>query len=65
MNPQQSSENHPQPKAVEAPDSKQSDQSRRFPVVGIGASAGGLDAFRQLLSHLPTDTAWLLCLFST
>lgn len=56
MNPQQSSENHPQPKAVEAPDSKQSDQSRRFPVVGIGASAGGLDAFRQLLSHLPTDT---------
>ena len=28
----------------------------RFPVVGIGASAGGLDAFRQLLSHLPTDT---------
>ena len=28
----------------------------RFPVVGIGASAGGLDAFRQFLSHLPTDT---------
>jgi len=28
----------------------------RFPVVGIGASAGGLDAFRELLSHLPTDT---------
>jgi two-component system, chemotaxis family, CheB/CheR fusion protein len=28
----------------------------RFPVVGIGASAGGLEAFRQLLSHLPTDT---------
>jgi two-component system, chemotaxis family, CheB/CheR fusion protein len=27
-----------------------------FPVVGIGASAGGLDAFRQLLSHLPIDT---------
>jgi two-component system, chemotaxis family, CheB/CheR fusion protein len=28
----------------------------RFPVVGIGASAGGLEAFRQLLSHLPIDT---------
>ncbi|WP_373542715.1 chemotaxis protein CheB [Chamaesiphon sp.] len=28
----------------------------RFPIVGIGASAGGLEAFRQLLSHLPTDT---------
>jgi two-component system, chemotaxis family, CheB/CheR fusion protein len=27
-----------------------------FPVVGIGASAGGLDAFRQLLSNLPADT---------
>ena len=28
----------------------------RFPVVGIGASAGGLEAFTQLLSHLPIDT---------
>jgi two-component system CheB/CheR fusion protein len=27
-----------------------------FPVVGIGASAGGLDAFTQLLQHLPSDT---------
>lgn len=27
-----------------------------FPVVGIGASAGGLEAFTQLLSHLPTNT---------
>ena len=26
------------------------------PVVGIGASAGGLEAFRQILSALPTDT---------
>src|SRR5215475_12733376 len=26
------------------------------PVVGIGASAGGLEAFRQLLQNLPTDT---------
>ena len=24
-----------------------------FPVVGVGASAGGLDAFRQLLAHVP------------
>ncbi len=31
-------------------------QSRTFPVVGIGASAGGLEAFRRLLEHLPTDT---------
>ena len=27
-----------------------------FPVVGIGASAGGLDAFTQLLKRLPVDT---------
>jgi two-component system CheB/CheR fusion protein len=27
-----------------------------FPVVGIGASAGGLEAFKQLLSALPPDT---------
>ena len=28
----------------------------RFPIVGIGASAGGLDALRELLQHLPPDT---------
>ena len=27
-----------------------------FPVVGIGASAGGLEAFTLLLQHLPPDT---------
>jgi two-component system CheB/CheR fusion protein len=30
--------------------------SNSFPIVGVGASAGGLEAFRQLLEHLPTDT---------
>ena len=29
---------------------------RAFPIVGIGASAGGLEAFTQLFSALPTDT---------
>ena len=28
----------------------------RFPIVGIGASAGGLEAFTQLLAALPLDT---------
>ena len=28
----------------------------KFPIVGIAASAGGLEAFTQLLSHLPVDT---------
>jgi two-component system CheB/CheR fusion protein len=27
-----------------------------FPIVGVGASAGGLEAFSQLLAHLPGDT---------
>ncbi|HEX2522912.1 MAG TPA: chemotaxis protein CheB [Terriglobia bacterium] len=27
-----------------------------FPIVGVGASAGGLDAFERLLKRLPADT---------
>jgi two-component system CheB/CheR fusion protein len=27
-----------------------------FPIVGIGASAGGLESFTRLLQHLPSDT---------
>jgi two-component system, chemotaxis family, CheB/CheR fusion protein len=30
--------------------------SEVFPIIGIGASAGGLEAFSQLLSKLPPDT---------
>src|SRR5260370_38921218 len=30
-------------------------ESTRFPIVGIGASGGGLEAFKQLLQALPTD----------
>src|SRR6266446_10911021 len=33
-----------------------------FPVVGIGASAGGLEAFSQLLRELPTDTGMAFAL---
>src|SRR6266478_8419478 len=35
-----------------------------FPVVGIGASAGGLEAFRQLLEDLPTNTGMAFVLVS-
>ncbi|MBD2677440.1 MULTISPECIES: chemotaxis protein CheB [Nostoc] len=35
---------------------KQEKQKELFPIVAMGASAGGLEAFRQLLSHLPMDT---------
>ncbi|BAY28216.1 signal transduction histidine hinase [Nostoc carneum NIES-2107] len=31
-------------------------QEELFPIVGMGASAGGLEAFTELLSHLPNDT---------
>jgi chemotaxis response regulator CheB len=27
-----------------------------FPIVGVGASAGGLEAFTRLIKHLPADT---------
>ena len=40
---------------VETEGGKQSN-SETFPVVGIGASAGGLEAFTQLLGELPPDT---------
>lgn len=33
-----------------------SDLRQSFPIVGIGASAGGLEAVRQLLQALPVDT---------
>ena len=29
---------------------------KSFPIVGIGASAGGLEAFTQLIHHLPSDS---------
>src|SRR6266446_4206790 len=34
----------------------QPSRNEPFPIVGIGASAGGLEAFTQLLKHLPADT---------
>jgi two-component system CheB/CheR fusion protein len=33
-----------------------------FMVVGVGASAGGLEAFKQLLAHLPADTGMAFAL---
>ncbi len=43
-------------KMDERTDGSEQSRNKSFPVVGIGASAGGLEAFRQLLEHLPTDT---------
>lgn|GEM_PF-1093865 len=36
--------------------SKLATPPNRFPIVGMGASAGGLEAFQDLLKHLPADT---------
>src|SRR5262249_1419929 len=36
--------------------------SASFPIVGIGASAGGLEAFTKLLQKLPADTGMALVL---
>ena len=37
-------------------DSGESSKGSSFPIVGVGASAGGLEAFTELLKHLPLDT---------
>lgn len=44
------------PKAGIKARKQQNNQNDLFPVVAIGASAGGLEAFMELLSHLPIDT---------
>jgi two-component system CheB/CheR fusion protein len=46
---------NPEPKGASGPEHEPIGQSP-FPIVGIGASAGGLEAFTQLLANLPTDT---------
>jgi len=47
----------PQSGALETPLHAQSVPAAvTFPIVGIGASAGGLEAFTQLLQNLPIDT---------
>jgi len=37
-------------------DSGEPSKGSSFPIVGVGASAGGLVAFTELLTHLPLDT---------
>lgn len=40
-----------------APDSKTESQSNGyFPIVGVAASAGGLDAFKKFFRHMPSDS---------
>jgi two-component system CheB/CheR fusion protein len=44
------------PESPHADVPSESSERTAFPIVGIGASAGGLEAFSQLLRELPTDT---------
>ena len=39
-----------------------SKQVEPYPIVGLGASAGGFEAFRELLKALPSDTGMALVL---
>ena len=55
--------------ATRPPSSRHSSRKRlsppvadSFPIVGLGASAGGLDAFRRLLAALPPSTGMALIL---
>ena len=52
-----SPDNTPESIAAAALDSEHSAETHApFPIVGIAASAGGLEAFTGLLTHLPIDT---------
>src|SRR2546428_678582 len=49
-------------KGAVAPGSSELPRGVSFPIVGIGASAGGLEAFTKLLQKLPADTGMALVL---
>ncbi|HZG38163.1 MAG TPA: chemotaxis protein CheB [Nodosilinea sp.] len=54
--PQPSPGDDAQLSPLQEPEVPARELSRAFPVVAVGASAGGLEAFTQLLSHVPTNT---------
>ena len=44
------------PRPRPAPEVESPAAAPAFPIVGVGASAGGLEAFTQLLAHIPEDS---------
>ena len=64
-NPKSSSPATSRRRPADSGESDADTQSRSsFPIVGIGASAGGLEAFSQLLSNLPLDTGMAFVLIA-
>ena len=51
-----SSKRLPSPAIESSPAEQDRSNEKTFLIVGIGASAGGLEAFTKLLEHLPPDT---------
>jgi two-component system, chemotaxis family, CheB/CheR fusion protein len=47
--------------AVAPPAEQGRDENSCRTIVGVGASAGGLEAFKELLNHLPDDTGMASC----
>src|SRR3982750_4209761 len=45
-----------QPRRPRSSEEKKDIRQKHFPIVGVGASAGGLEAFSELLKHLPAHT---------
>jgi two-component system CheB/CheR fusion protein len=56
LSPQNESPQNESPQPSTPGPEPTSSANNDFPVVGIGASAGGLEAFTQLISNLPNDT---------
>jgi two-component system CheB/CheR fusion protein len=54
--PRADGESHQEQPAVAAEDAELAPRGPSFPVVGIGASAGGLEALEAFLRHVPEDS---------
>jgi len=52
------------PPTPSTPAGNQSRQNGGFPIVGLGASAGGLEAFEQFFRHIPPDSGMAFVLVS-
>ena len=54
--PARRAKDHPDPGPGESPQQSVAGKQPLFPIIGVGASAGGLEAFTAFLKHLPDDS---------